>query len=81
MVEWTITVEGTPAFQVKIATAKSFDPASPDYRKGSEDAALIATATHAVNAIPYIVAARPGVNTFLDLPPIGSQGAFGKLAT
>jgi hypothetical protein len=81
MVEWTITVEGTPAFQVKIATAKSFDPASPDYRQGSEDAALIATATHAVNAIPYIVAARPGVNTFLDLPPIGSQGAFGKLAT
>lgn len=76
MVEWTITVEGSPSFQCKIATAKSFDPASPAYRQGSEDAALIATATHAINAIPYIVDAAPGVNTFLDLPPIGSQGAF-----
>ncbi|WP_157215731.1 NAD(P)H-dependent amine dehydrogenase family protein [Flavisphingomonas formosensis] len=76
MVEWTITVEGSPSFQCKVATAKSFNPDSPDYLKGSEDAALIATAVHAINGIPYVVDAAPGVRTFLDLPPIGSQGAF-----
>lgn len=80
MVEWTITVEGSPSFQCKIATAKSFNPDSPDYFKGSENAALIATAAHAINTIPYIVDAAPGVKTFLDLPPIGSQGAFRKKA-
>lgn len=80
MVEWTITVEGSPSFQCKIATAKSFDPASPEFRKGSEEAALIATATHAINSIPYVCAAAPGVRTLLDLPPIGSQGAFRKRA-
>ncbi len=78
LVEWTITVEGSPALRCKVTAAKSFDPASADYLKGSEDAALRATATHAINAIPHIVAAAPGVRTFLDLPPMGSAGAFRK---
>ena len=30
--------------------------------------ALLATAAHAVNAIPYVCDAEPGVRTFLDLP-------------
>ena len=76
MVEWTITVEGTPSFQSKVMTAASFDPKSPHYMRGSEEAALVATAVHGINAIPAVCAAPPGVRTFLDLPIIGSQGAF-----
>ena len=29
---------------------------------------MLATALHAVNAIPYVVEAKPGIQTFLDLP-------------
>jgi len=31
---------------------------------------LLGTAMHAVNAIPYVVDASPGIRTFLDLPSI-----------
>jgi hypothetical protein len=75
-VEWTITVEGTPSFQCKVATCASFDPADPGYEKGGEEAAVAATAIHAVNAVPFVCAAAPGVKTFLDLPIIASRGAF-----
>jgi hypothetical protein len=76
LVEWTVTVEGTPSLQCKVATAASFDPNSPMYRKGGEVAAMEATANHAVNAVPFVVRAEPGVKTFLDLPVIASAGAF-----
>jgi 2,4-diaminopentanoate dehydrogenase len=76
LVEWTVSIEGTPSIRCTVATCASFDPDSPDYLKGAEAAALVATATHAVNAIPYIHAAAPGVKTFLDLPIIASRGAF-----
>jgi hypothetical protein len=76
LVEWTVTIEGTPAIQCKVATCASFDPASPQYLKGGEVAAMQATANHAVNAIPVVVRAAPGVRTFLDLPIIPSAGAL-----
>ncbi len=76
LVEWTVTIEGTPAIQCKVATCASFDPASPAFGTGGEEAAVIATAVHAVNAIPYVCNAPPGVKTFLDLPIIASCGAF-----
>jgi len=76
LVEWIVTIEGTPSFQCKVATCASFDPASPDYLKGGEVAAVVATAVHAVNAVPYIVRAEPGVRTFLDIPIIASAGAL-----
>ena len=76
LVEWTVTIEGTPSLQCKVATAASFDPQSPRFGKGGEVAAMEATANHAVNAIPVIVHAAPGVKTFLDLPIIASAGAF-----
>jgi hypothetical protein len=75
-VEWTVTVEGTPSFQCKVATCASFDPQSPAFEKDGEEAAVAATAVHAVNAIPFVCAAAPGVKTFLDLPIIASRGAF-----
>jgi hypothetical protein len=36
---------------------------------------IIATANHCVNAIPYVVAAQPGVRTYLDLPLIAGRAA------
>jgi hypothetical protein len=76
LVEWRISVEGTPSWQCNIATCHSFDPDSPQFGKGGEVAAVEATAVHAVNAIPFVVRAEPGVRTFLDMPIIGSAGAF-----
>ena len=37
---------------------------------------MICTAMHAVNAIPYVCEAAPGIRTFLDLPLIAGRGAF-----
>ena len=79
VVEWTVTIEGTPSFRCKVETCASFDPKSPEYGKGGERAAVLATATHAVNAIPAVCNAEPGVRTFLELPMIGSQGAFRRM--
>jgi len=75
-VEWTVTVEGTPSLQCKVGICASFDPADPNFGKQGEEAAVIGTATHAVNAIPYVCDAAPGVKTFLDLPIMASRGAF-----
>lgn len=75
-VEWTITVEGTPSYQAKISVCASFDPDNPLYGTGGENAAVIGTGMHAVNAIPFVCAAEPGIRTFLDLPIIGSFGAL-----
>jgi hypothetical protein len=75
-VEWTITVEGTPSFRCVVATCASFDPADPRFEKQGEEAAVAATAVHAVNAIPFVCKAAPGVRTFLDLPIIATRGAF-----
>lgn len=36
---------------------------------------IVATAAHCVNAIPYVVAARPGVATYLDLPLVAGRAA------
>jgi len=76
LVEWTIVLEGTPSVRCTVETCASFDPDSSDYLKGAEEAALVATAAHAVNAIPFVVAAPPGVKTFLDLPIVAGRGAF-----
>jgi hypothetical protein len=36
---------------------------------------IVATAMHCVNAIPYVCAARPGLLTYLDLPPVAGRAA------
>jgi hypothetical protein len=36
---------------------------------------VVATANHCVNAIPYVVAAEPGIRTYLDLPLIAGRAA------
>lgn len=75
-VEWTVTVEGHPSYQAKVSVCASFDPENPRYGKEGEDAAVIGTAIHAINTIPYVCSAAPGIRTFLDLPIIGSFGGL-----
>jgi hypothetical protein len=36
---------------------------------------IVATAMHCVNAIPYVCDARPGLLTYLDLPPVAGRAA------
>ncbi|MBF6166310.1 dihydrodipicolinate reductase [Streptomyces gardneri] len=36
---------------------------------------IVATAMHCVNSIPYVVAAEPGVRTYLDLPLVAGRAA------
>jgi hypothetical protein len=35
---------------------------------------IIATAMHCVNSIPAVVAAEPGIRTYLDLPVMPGRG-------
>lgn len=37
--------------------------------------AVVATAMHCVNSVPYVVAAEAGVRTYLDLPPTAGRAA------
>ena len=38
---------------------------------------IVATAMHCVNAVPYVCAAEPGIQTYLDLPLIAGRAAPG----
>jgi len=34
---------------------------------------IVVTAAHCVNSIPYVVAAEPGIRTYLDLPLVAGR--------
>jgi 2,4-diaminopentanoate dehydrogenase len=36
---------------------------------------IVATANHCVSAIPYVLAAEPGIKTYLDLPLVAGRAA------
>lgn len=57
----SVTVSGEPNINISLAL------------KWTDDI-LKSTALHAVNAIPYVCAAEPGIKTFLDLPWIVGKG-------
>jgi 2,4-diaminopentanoate dehydrogenase len=40
----------------------------------SRNEGIIATAMHCVNSVPYVVAAEPGIRTYLDLPMMPGRG-------
>lgn len=72
---WTLTIEGDPSFRTHFLGLASFErdvPIAEHVR-----AASIATAMAAVNAIPAVVAAPPGVATMADLPLVRSGRGFG----
>jgi hypothetical protein len=51
----TVSIEGTPRMTIALDANWISD-------------GLLATAAHAVNAVPYVCRAEPGIKTFLDLP-------------
>ncbi|MGD0312014.1 MAG: dihydrodipicolinate reductase [Acidimicrobiales bacterium] len=67
---WSIDIEGSPSIRLSMLALGSLDPASSLPIKAHVEAASLATAMHAVNAIPAVCAAEPGIRTVLDLPLI-----------
>lgn len=61
----SVTIDGSPRMHLQF---------EPDYVSDG----LLATAMHAVNAIPYVCDATPGIRTFLDLPWIMGRGAASR---
>ena len=43
---------------------------SPEHGADGEESALVATAMHCVNAVPYVCKASPGIRTYTDMPMI-----------
>src|SRR5215203_5879885 len=64
---YRITIEGEPDIVCEMAVG---DP------EHSSPGAMVATAMRAVNAVPYLVDAEPGLRTALDLPITAPKGAF-----
>jgi hypothetical protein len=76
---WTLTIEGDPSIRTHTLTLASFDrdvPVPEHVR-----AASIATAMQALNAIPALCAAPPGIATMADLPLVRSGVGFGFAPT
>ena len=58
----SVTIKGRPNMYV-------------DFGAAWNDDVLLSTAAHAVNAVPYVCNAKPGIQTLLDLPMIVARGA------
>jgi 2,4-diaminopentanoate dehydrogenase len=66
---WTIELHGEPSIvaKIEIGTEGSIMPT---------DDACMATAMHAVHAVPYVIAAPPGILSLADVPPVWGRDAF-----
>ena len=77
---WTFGPEGE-RFEVEIVgdppVQLSFHGLHPDsIAEGLErNRGIVATAMHCVNAVPYVCAAAPGLQTYLDLPLVAGRAA------
>ncbi|MFM7225502.1 MAG: dihydrodipicolinate reductase [Actinomycetota bacterium] len=75
---WTL---GEERFEVAFAAdppvSCTFHGLHPPVVGEQPEIGLIAPAMHCVNAIPYVVAAEPGIRTYLDLPLIAGRAASG----
>jgi hypothetical protein len=74
---WTLTLEGEPSMRTHFLSLMSYErdlPISEHVR-----AASIATAMQAINAIPALCDAEPGIQTMADLPLIRSGLGFGNV--
>ncbi|MEX1104636.1 MAG: hypothetical protein WEB78_00410, partial [Ilumatobacteraceae bacterium] len=60
--DWSVHISGEPEMRVSLPHSWNRN-------------VLGSTAAHAINAIPYLIEARPGVQTFLDLPLIAGRGS------
>lgn len=75
---WTMTIEGTPSMRTHFLPLASYE--KPATMLEHTRAANVVTATSAVNAIPALCRAEPGVRTMADLPPTWNRRAFGGVA-
>jgi 2,4-diaminopentanoate dehydrogenase len=66
---WIIELDGEPSIRarVEIGTHGSIMPT---------DDACMATALYAIHAVPYVVAAKPGIYSLADMPLISGTDAF-----
>jgi hypothetical protein len=67
---YRLIIEGEPHIQCDLTLGVERTAAS------ANDNAMEATAMRVVNAIPYVVAAAPGIATSLDLPITAPRNAF-----
>jgi hypothetical protein len=72
---WTLTIEGEPSMRTHFLSLASYSKDLPIAEHVR--AASIATAMQAINAIPAVCAAAPGIATMADLPLIRSGVGFG----
>jgi hypothetical protein len=72
---WTLTVEGDPSFRNHFLTLASFERNVPITEH--VQAASIATAMAALNALPLVCAAPAGIATMADLGLVRSSLGFG----
>jgi len=66
---WLLEMQGEPEIRARIEIG-AHDSAMP-----TADACM-ATAMHAIHAVPYVVAAAPGILTLADAPPLWGVDAF-----
>lgn len=66
---WLLEMQGEPEIRarIEIGTHDSLMPT---------DDACMATAMHAIHAVPYVVAAPPGILTLAEAPPVWGVDAF-----
>jgi len=65
---WIIELEGEPEINARIEIGS--------HSVMPTDDACMATALHAVHAIPYVVDAKPGILSLADVPPVWGKDAF-----
>ena len=77
---WSFGDEGE-RFEVEVvgdppvlATFKGYQPVSVEAGL-VKNPGVVATANHCVSAIPYVLAADPGIRTYLDLPLVAGRAA------
>ena len=73
---WTIQIEGEPSAQLHFVSLASFTRRDVPIDEHIH-AADIATAMHAVNAVPAVCEAPPGIRSALDLPLTRAGIGFG----
>jgi len=61
--DWSVRIVGDPEMFVEL-------------KHGWNRNVLASTGAHAINAMPYVMEAEPGVVTFLDLPIVAGRGAL-----
>lgn len=70
--QWRVTLEGQPSLRCTFQPRHSFS----SRLQAAWNPSALATAMHAVHAIPWLCTARPGLKTILDFPIIAGRHAL-----